>query len=88
MQGYIGTPLRRVAQRLEIQQSQSAPGCSDHLVPARPGPGLVLGARVLAEFGDDPYRYGRRVTSATVITSSICGKSARRWVMRSSGRDG
>jgi transposase len=47
------------------------------IVRSQPGLGLVLGARVLAEFGDDPYRYatakGRKAFAGTAPVTRSSG---------------
>jgi Transposase IS116/IS110/IS902 family len=48
------------------------------IILSQPGPGPVLGARVLAEFGDDPHRYrdgkARRNYAATSPVTRASGK--------------
>ena len=48
------------------------------IILSQPGPGPVLGARVLAEFGDDPHRYrdgkARRNYAATSPITRASGK--------------
>ena len=51
------------------------------IVRSQPGLGVVLGARVLAEFGDDPARYatakGRKAFAGTAPVTRASG--LRRW---------
>jgi transposase len=71
--------LRCLNQQVASLEQQLAAQVAAHpdapILRSQPGLGVVLGARVLAEFGDDPYRYatakGRKAFAGTApITRS------------------
>ena len=53
--------LTTMVQQIEVLAGQVEQGFGQHpdaeIYPSQPGLGVILGARVLAEFGDDPDRY-------------------------------
>jgi transposase len=75
--------LRCLNQQITSLEEQLADRFDAHpdavIVRSQPGLGVVLGARVLGEFGDDPHRYatakGRKAFAGTapVTRASACG---------------
>jgi transposase len=56
--------ITTLSEQIKVLESQVDAHFSQHpdaeIIMSQPGPGPVLGARVLAEFGDDPDRYALR----------------------------
>jgi transposase len=85
----VASQARLVAQlntQIEELQAVVAEGFGQHpvadLVTSQPGLGMVLGARVLAEFGDDPERYAdARCRKNYAGTSPITRASGTRRVV-------
>ena len=87
----VASQVRLIAQlnqQIEELQAVVAEGFGRHpvaeIVTSQPGLGLVLGARVLAEFGDDPNRYAdARARKNYAGTSPITRASGTRRVVLS-----
>jgi len=85
----VASQVRLIAQlnqQIEELQAVVAEGFGRHpvaeIVTSQPGLGLVLGARVLAEFGDDPNRYAdARARKNYAGTSPITRASGTRRVV-------
>jgi Transposase/Transposase IS116/IS110/IS902 family len=73
------TTLNEQVRLLEEQVREHFGGHPDaEIITSQPGMGMILGARVLAEFGDDPHRYrdgkARRNYAATSPITRASGK--------------
>jgi transposase len=73
----LGSLNRQVAALEEQLSAQFAAHPDAAIVQSLPGLGMVLGARVLAEFGDDPRRYatakGRKTFAGTAPVTRASG---------------
>ena len=79
--GALVAVLRRFNDQVVAMEEQLAARFGTHpdaaIVRSQPGLGVVLGARVLAEFGDDPHRYatakGRKAFAGTAPVTRSSG---------------
>jgi transposase len=75
--------ITTLSEQIKILESQVAAYFSPHpdaeIIMSQPGPGPVLGARVLAEFGDDPHRYASaKARKNYAATSPITRQSGKK----------
>jgi hypothetical protein len=79
--GALVAMLRCLNDQVTALEQQLAARFADHrdaaIIRSQPGLGAVLGARVLAEFGDDPHRYatakGRKAFAGTAPVTRSSG---------------
>jgi hypothetical protein len=70
-------------EQIQVMEGQVAAHFSEHpdaeIISSQPGLGAILGARVLAEFGDDPHRYATaKARKNYAATSPITRKSGKK----------
>jgi Transposase IS116/IS110/IS902 family len=70
-------------QQIQVMEGQVAAHFSQHpdaeIIGSQPGLGLILGARVLGEFGDDPHRYASaKARKNYAATSPITRQSGKK----------
>jgi len=75
--------ITTLSEQVKALQGQVAEHFRAHpdaeIIMSQPGPGPVLGARVLAEFGDDPHRYASaKARKNYAATSPITRQSGKR----------
>jgi len=75
--------ITTLSEQIKILESQVAAHFSQHpdaeIIMSQPGLGPVLGARVLAEFGDDPHRYASaKARKNYAATSPITRQSGKK----------
>jgi transposase len=74
--------ITTLSEQIKVLQGQVDAHFSQHpdaeIIRSQPGPGPVLGARVLAEFGDDPHRYASaKARKNYAATSPITRQSGK-----------
>jgi len=75
--------ITAVSEQVKVLEGQVQAHFSQHpdaeIIASQPGLGPILGARVLAEFGDDPHRYASaKARKNYAATSPITRKSGKR----------
>jgi len=75
--------ITTLSQQITVMEGQVAAHFSQHpdaeIISSQPGLGIILGARVLAEFGDDPHRYANaKARKNYASTSPITRKSGKK----------
>jgi hypothetical protein len=73
-------------EQIQVMEGQVAAHFSQHpdaeIISSQPGLGAILGARVLAEFGDDPHRYATaKARKNYAATSPITRKSGKKKIV-------
>jgi len=75
--------ITTLSQQITVLEGQVAAHFSQHpdaeIITSQPGLGIILGARVLAEFGDDPHRYAKaKARKNYASTSPITRQSGKK----------
>ena len=78
--------ITTLSEQIKILESQVAAYFSPHpdaeIIMSQPGLGPILGARVLAEFGDDPHRYASaKARKNYAATSPITRQSGKKKIV-------
>jgi transposase len=77
--GVLTSQLEQVAEQLQRHVDQHPDA---EIVRSLPGLGVILGARVVGEFGDDPTRYGNpKARKSSAGTAPITRASGKRRVV-------
>ena len=79
----LAAVITAVSEQVKVLEGQVQAHFSQHpdaeIIASQPGLGPILGARVLAEFGDDPHRYASaKARKNYAATSPITRKSGKR----------
>jgi hypothetical protein len=79
----LAAVITTLNEQIKIMEGQVQAHFGQHpdaeIILSQPGPGLILGARVLAEFGDDPHRYATaKARKNYAATSPITRQSGKR----------
>ncbi|MGE5290837.1 MAG: transposase, partial [Micromonosporaceae bacterium] len=79
----LAAVITALNEQIQVTEGQVEAHFSQHpdakIIVSQPGLGLILGARVLAEFGDDPHRYASaKARKNYAATSPITRQSGKK----------